>query len=166
MSGWTVCTVRGVRSENYDRSEYNSTDPWDATADIVATMDRDGRVRSWETSSGHVYACLDCERYDFGFAEQLLNDYSDMVRDAVVLGANDTTDRGEARYYPDPQRTWADQYKETEGRHVGYRALAVMCARHGIRADDPFHDETGVLNDTYLKDGNVNNSVLGAGGET
>lgn len=145
MSGWTVITVRGKESKNYEYSRFDDTDPYHATSDITATMEEDGRVRQWTTWAGHVYAYLSCGRYDWEFAEDLLEDYSEMVRDAVVLGANDTTDTGCARYYHRPDlRKYKHQYEETQGDdgcQVGEIALSVMNAHHGIVSRDPFHNQ-------------------------
>jgi hypothetical protein len=164
MSGWTVITVRGRESQNYEYSEYDDTDPYTATSDIVATMDEDSRVRKWTVWKGHVYAYLNTGQYEFEFAEQLLTDYSEMIADAVVLGANDTTDTGTARYYDvkdtfmgGPERH-TDMYAETQsedGVLVGEMALAVMSARHGIIARDPFHNTAGYIDDSYLDSGTV-----------
>lgn len=163
MSGWTVVTFRGRESQDYEKSRHDDTDPWRATSDIVATMDEDSRVRNWGVWKGHVYAYLNCERYDWEFAENLLSDYERMVDDAVVLGANDTTDTGEARYYPSPDRGWTDNYHETQredGCFVGELALCVINSRHGIMARDPFHNEGGMIDDRYLDDGHVQSEVI------
>lgn len=155
MSGWTILTVRGRISEDYEYVKHNDMDPFSATADIVATMERDDRIRLWTTWSGHVYAYLNGKRYAWGLAEDLLEDYQDMVSDAVVLGANDTTDTGEARYY-DKNLKCIDSYEETHGKdgtNVGEVALAHMTANHGIVARDPFHNSCGSLDDKYLNDG-------------
>ena len=159
MSGWTILTVRGKESKDYDYSRWDERDRWHAAADIVATMEEDSRVRKWTTWDGHVYAYLNTGRYDWEFAESLLEDYGEMVDDAVVLGANDTTDTGCARYYPRADLgRWTDQYEETQGHdgyYVGELALSVMNARHGIIARDPFHNTSGRLDDRYLDDGTV-----------
>lgn len=161
MSGWTILTVRGRPSENYDRAEYNNSDPWSATADICATFEDEGRVHEWTTWNSHVYALLNCPRYNFKFAENLVDDYSEMVSDFAVLGANDTTDTGTARYYPsaaDPHQH-ADEYKEDQkedGHHVGQIAMATINTRHKIVTRDPFSwsSEPGTLDDRYAEDGN------------
>lgn len=158
MSGWTILTVRGRAAETYEHSDSDSTDSWPATADIVATMDKDDRIRRWTVWKGHVYAYLNMSRYDFDGAESVLADYQDMVEDAVVLGANDTTDIGTARYYPVRNGTgdYTDEYKETQGddgTYVGEIALSVMNARHGIVARDPFHNNAGRIDEMYLEDG-------------
>lgn len=162
MSGWTVMTLRARASRDYDDAEYDDSDSWSATADIVATADEDDRVYDWTTWSSHVYVYLNCPRYDFDTAESVLDDYQDMVKDAVVLGANDTSDTGEARYY-DVMDTFGggplnstDRYRETQsedGAYVGEIALSVMNARHSIVSRDPFHNECGWLDDRYLEDG-------------
>lgn len=154
MSGWTILTVRGKQAKDYAYTRDDTHDRWDATSDIVATMDDDRRVRSWTTWSGHVYAYLGCSRYDFEFAESLMEDYGEMIDDAVVLGANDTTDQGCARYYPRPDLgIWSDQYEERDHGAVGEEALCVINARHGIIARDPFHNNPGRLDDRYLESG-------------
>jgi len=156
MSGWTILTVRAKPCEDYDKAEYNDSDPWQATADIVATMDADERVRRWTTWNSHVYAYLNCQRYDFEFAESLVAEYSDMVRDYVVLGANDTSDQGEARYYPRPDSDqWTDCYRETAHGNVGEKALAVINSNHEIQARDPWHNNCGLLDERYLEDGDT-----------
>ena len=163
MSGWTIVTFRGKESQNYDQCRYNNTDPWKATSDIAATMEEDGRVRNWTIWSGHVYAYLNCQRYDWEFAEELMCEYESMIDDAVVLGANDTTDIGTAKYYPNPNGNWTDNYHETQsedGCFVGEEALCVINARHGIMARDPFHNKSGSLDDSYLNDGIVQTEVI------
>lgn len=158
MSGWTVLTVRGRSADHYEYTRADNSDPWDATADIAATMKEDKRVRKWTTWSGHVYAYLNSGRYDWDYAEELLDDYAAMVRDAVVLGANDTTDTGTARYYEKPDAPHKDEYQETQGgdgTYVGEVALAVIGGRHGIVARDPFHNRSGRLDERYLEDGVV-----------
>jgi hypothetical protein len=166
MSGWTILTVRGKPSKDYERAEYNDTDPYQATSDIVTTMKEDERIYDIKSRHGHVYAYLECNRYNFSFAETVLCDYKDMVRDAVVLGANDTTDTGEARYYPNDDffggiDTYCDRYIEVEnedGRHVGEKSLAVMFSRHGIDARDPFHNNR--YQTDFHSDGNVIEEAL------
>lgn len=126
---------------------------------MVATMDEDDRVHSWTVWSGHVYAYLNCTRYDFEFAEGFMKDYSEMARDAVVLGANDTSDTGIAKYYGRTDLAEAtDTYEETQredGTFVGEMALCVINSRHGIMARDPFHNEAGSIDDNYLNSGNI-----------
>ena len=154
MSGWTILTVRAKESKDYAYAREDNADPWAATSDIVATMDADDRVTRWTAASPHVYAYLNCGRYDFAFAEKLLEDYGHMLEDAVVLGANDTSDQGTARYYPRPDLgMWTDQYEEFEHGHVGEKALRVIGARHGIIARDPWHNEVGRLDDNYVDQG-------------
>lgn len=146
MSGWTIITLRGRRREDYVRSREDDGSRYDATNDIAATMDGDERVHKWTYASSHVYGYLNCPRYDFDFAEGLLADYGPMVDDAVVLGANDTSDAGTARYYPNPQTSpthWTDSFEEMKCGNVGDMACAAMAARHGIMARDPFHDQVG-----------------------
>lgn len=155
MSSWTVLTVRGREGCDYEFTREDTSDRWVATADIVATMDEDGRVRRWTTWSGHVYAYLLCD--GFASAERVLADYSAMVDDAVVLVANDTTDTGATRYYSRPNLgRWTDHYEETQRAgeyYVGELALAVINARHGIVARDPFHNRNGQLDEEYLEKG-------------
>lgn len=125
-------------------------------------MEADKRVRSWTAWSGHVYAYLACSRYNFEFAEGLMEDYGEMLRDAVVLGANDTTDQGTARYYPRPDLgMWTDQFEEYDHGMVGEEALAVISARHGISARDPFHNNVGRLDEKYLESGDARKVVEG-----
>lgn len=154
MSGWTILTVRGKEAKDYDLTECDYRDRWDATCDIAAKMDTDDRILKWTTWSSHVYAYLQCARYDFEFAEELLEEYGHMVDDAVVLGANDTSDSGMARYYDNPELgQWSDQFEETEYGNVGELALCVINARHSIVARDPFHNRSGLLDDRYLEKG-------------
>jgi len=163
VSGWTILTVRGREARDYEYTRQDNHDRWDATSDIAATMEVDERVRRWTTWSGHVGAYLNCSRYDFGFAENLLEEYGEMIDDAVVLGANDTSDQGTARYYPRPDLgMWIDQYEEYDHGDVGELALAVLTARHGIIARDPWHNTCGRLDDRYLEKGQER---LDAGGE-
>lgn len=160
MSGWTIITLRGKPSKDYPYSEYNEHDPWQATADIVATMEEDDRVRKWTTWNGHVYAYLKCQRYDFKFAEEFMEDYGEMAKDAVVLGANDTTDTGKAKYYrradlAEPTDCYEETQKE-DGTLVGELALCVINSRHGIIARDPFHNNCDQYDtdEHYLDSGN------------
>jgi len=162
MSGWTVITVRGKHAANYPYTH----DDWDhdrtqATYDITATFDDDRRVRAWDTyNHNHVYALLNCGRYEWDFAESLFEDYAELIDDAVVLGWNDTTDSGCARYYTRPDLgQWAMQYEETEPRK-GERACAVMYAQYGIHAQNPFHNPVGRRSDRHLDNGNVQGECL------
>lgn len=144
MSGWTVVTFRGKENQEYDYSRYDDTCRGHARSDIAATMAEDDRVREFTVGErGHVYAYLACGRYDWDFAEDLMEDYAEMLDDAVVLGANDTTDTGCARYYERPDLgKWYDQYEESQsadGTFVGEFALRVISARHTILARDPFY---------------------------
>ncbi len=157
MSGWTILTARGFESCEYDRSRYDEHDRYDATSDIVASFEADDRIRKWTTWKSHVYAYLNACRYNFEFAEELMSDYGDLIDDAVVLGANDTSDTGTARYYERPDLgRWTDEYQETQsedGTYVGELALSVISVRHGIVAKDPFHNEVGLADGRYLKNG-------------
>jgi len=120
----------------------------------------EGRVSKWTTWNSHVYALLNCPRYNFEFAENLVDDYSEMIDDFAVLGANDTTDTGRARSYPsatDPHR-YTDEYKENQkegGPHVGQIAMATITIRHKIVVRDPFSwsSKPGPLDDRYAEDG-------------
>lgn len=162
MSGWTIVTVRGKYTNNYELSEKDwEHDRSVATEDIAATFEEDSRVHEW-TSYGHdhVYALLSCGRYEWEFAESLFEDYEKLIDDAVVLGWNDTTDTGCARYYPRPDLgQWNHQYEEETNGEKGERACAVMYAKHGIAAKNPFHNHTGRFDDT-LADGAVVDEVL------
>lgn len=158
MSGWTVVTLRARKGENYEYSRWDNTDPVHAVEDLVATVQEDSRVRRWTLDSPHIYSYLACDRYDWDFAEAVLEDYQTMLRDAVVLGANDTTDTGTARYYPlnGSEAHCTDEYKETQsvdGTYVGRHALNVINARHTILARDPFHDRLGRFDDKYADKG-------------
>jgi hypothetical protein len=145
MSGWTTLTLRGLYSQDYDYSEYDSRDPYQANCDIAVTLQHDDRVADVGYWKNHVYAMLSTGRYDWTTAEQLLEDYAAMLYDAVVIGANDTSDTGKARYYPvhndwngDPD-TYTDMYVETQsedGCLTGAIAASVMTARHGIVAQE------------------------------
>lgn len=153
MSGWTVATLRAREGKDYEYSKYDGHDPVSAVEDIVATVENDDRVFKWTMDSPHIYVYLNCDRYNWEFAEQFLEDYQFMVNDAVVLGANDTTDTGTARYYPVKNEVrCTDEYKETQARdgyYVGRHALNVISANHTILARDPFHDWLGRLDDKY-----------------
>lgn len=157
MSGWTVVTLRGKESKDYQYSRYDGCDPAHAVEDICATVEEDSRVFDWTMDSPHVYAYLSCERYDWEFAEDFLTDYKEMVKDAVVLGANDTTDTGTARYYPvESEIRCTDEYKETQsedGCYVGDIALAVINSRHTILGRDPFHSWMGEFDERYAENG-------------
>jgi len=159
MSGWTIITVRGKKATDYDYTRENNHDRFDATSDIVATMDQDDRVRKWTNWSSHVYAYLNCSRYDFDFAESLFEDYGEMIEDAVVLGANDTTDTGVARYYDRPDLgQYIHEYEESQsedGCYVGEIALQVVGGRHSIVARDPFHNQCGRNDGWYNDSGQV-----------
>ncbi|MWG36503.1 hypothetical protein [Halomarina oriensis] len=154
MVGWTVLTLRGRPASAYEFTREDSHDAWDATADLAATVAVDEGIRAWTTDSNHVYARL---ASDTGWqaAETKLKTYAPMLRDAVVLRANNTTDTGMARYYPTPE-FYTDEFHETQddGHYVGQLALAVINARHTILARDPFHDHLGRHDDSYRADGN------------
>lgn len=157
MSGWTIITVRGKEAQDYDYTHNDwEGDRSQATHDIAATFDEDDRVRAWESYSyDHVYALLNCSRYDWGFAESFFEDYAKLIDDAVVLGWNDTTDTGCARYYSRPDLgQWEHQYKEQDP-YYGERACAVMYAQHGIYAQNPFHNPASEYNARHLDNGNV-----------
>lgn len=79
----------------------------------------------------------------FGNREQsedkaVLEHVSDLIRNAVVVHANDTTDTGEAYLFQktDDGFLVTDHYEETGNRekHVGERAASYMHAMHGIPA--------------------------------
>lgn len=163
MSGWTVVTLRGRQGKNYEYSRWDNHNPVHAVEDLCATVEGDSRVRRWTMDSPHVYAYLACERYDWQFAETLLSDYRSMLRDAVVLGANDTTDTGTARYYPVKDSVdCTDECKETQsedGTYVGQLALRVVGSRHAIIARDPFHDWLGEFDEKYAKEGTPKGNV-------
>lgn len=156
MSGWTVLTARANACRDYENAEYNDSDPWQAAADLAASFEADDRVVDWTVGDDHVYAYVGGYT-DWNTAERLMADYADMIRDAVVLCANDTSNTGQARYYPNASSDrWTDHYTETEdhdGLTTGKTALAVMTARHGILARDPFHNHVGRLDEHYLEDG-------------
>jgi hypothetical protein len=152
MSSWIIVTLRGLPAKEYEYSRDDYSDPWDATADITASVDDDRRVRAWETYCGHVYAYLTTT--DVDDAEAFVNDYEDMLKDAVILRANDTSDAGTAYYY-DGGTHMSHKYAETKTAYTGEHALAVMNAKHEIMARDPFHNPEGRLNDRYLEDGMV-----------
>ena len=157
MSSWIVVTLRGRASKNYAFSRQDNFDPWDAVADIYATAEADSRIRAVTAGNDCVYVRLLNKSVDA--AEEILSDYAPMLRDAVVLDANNTTDTGVARYYPGPGREDAycsDRYAETQsedGTHVGRLACAVISARHGIIARDPFHEEIGRFDEDYADGG-------------
>ena len=158
MSGWTVATLRAREGRNYEYSRYDSTDPVDAMRDLCATAEADDGVRTWTMDSPHIYLYCNCDRYNWGFAEKIIENYQEMVRDAVVLGANDTTDTGTARYYEvtSGDIRCTDEYKETQsedGTFVGQYALSVINSRHSILARDPFHGWVGRLDDRYAEEG-------------
>ena len=153
MSGWTVLTARGLPAEDYDRVRWDNKDPAAALEDLTATFEDDRRIREWTLDNPQIHAHLATGRYDFETAEEVMSDYSGMIRDAVVLGANDTSDMGKARYYPNGGGNWTHTFAETEHGHVGRRACAVMYAQHGIEARDPFHDWLGRFDEKYLENG-------------
>jgi hypothetical protein len=155
MSSWTVLTVRGREAKDYEYTRQDNTDPWDATADIAATMDEDRRVRRHTMWKGHVYAYLGSDPFEDEPAEAILEDYAAMVEDAVILHANDTTDQGKASYYPDPEGGWVDRFCETDHGYTGQKALMVVSSHRGIIARDPFHNTCGRLDGRYLEDGVV-----------
>lgn len=160
MSGWTIITVRGKPASDYDytHKDYDNDRSY-ANYDLAATFAEDSRIRAWTTGSGHVYALLACGRYDWGFAEALFEDYDEMIDDAVVLGWNDTTDSGCARYYPRPYLgEWQSQYEDEYQK--GERACAVMYAQHGIHARNPFHNQAGRRDDRYQENGNVREELV------
>jgi len=143
MSGWTILTVRGKRADEYKYVEKESSDRAPATKNLAAMFKDDKRVRQGLVEVrgyDHVYAILNCGRYDFGFAEEFTKDYEDHIDDIAVLGWNDTTDTGTCRYYPRPgSKRYTFEYEE-EDSHKGDRACAAVYAMKGIQADNPFHE--------------------------
>ena len=145
MSGWTTLTLRGRYSKDYDYSEYDEHDRYQATCDLIVTLQNHQYIKQVGHWKGHVYAYLNTGRYDWDTAEAILDALSEIIDDAVVIGANDTTDTGTARYYPvkgsfqSAPDDWTDCYKETQsedGTMVGAIAAAIMTARHGIVAQE------------------------------
>jgi hypothetical protein len=154
MSGWTILTLRGKQSKDYEYCRHDDTGRRAAQEDIAATAEEDDRVHKWTTNyAGHVYVWLNSRRYDFDAAEELFDSYQDMLDDAVVVAMNDTSDTGVARYYDRPGlQNWTDQYEETQtddGYLMGRRAAAVITARHGIVVRCPWHhtDRVGRMDD-------------------
>lgn len=166
MSGWTILSVRGSESRDYSRAKFDESDRYTAVSDIASTMEEDSRVHEWTTWKDYVYAYLACNRYNFEFAEGLMEDYGEMIDDAVVLGANDTTDTGVARYYYRPDLgLWSHEYEETQkgdGYHVGEVALMVVGAKESFVARDPFHNNCGEYgrDERRLDRGDTIHSVL------
>lgn len=145
MSGWTTLTLRGLYSRDYDYSEYDERDPHQANCDLVVSLENDDRISDVGYWKGHVYVYLSTGRYDWDTAERILVDAQDQLYDAVVIGANDTSDTGEARYYPvhdtfsGKPSEYTDMYRETQsedGTLTGAKCAAVMTARHGIVAQE------------------------------
>lgn len=145
MSGWTTLTLRGKYSRDYEPAKYDEKSSSKANSDLIVSLQNDDRVREVGYWKGHVYAMLSTGRYDWDTAEDILTEAQDMIYDAVVIGANDTTDTGEARYYPvydtfsGPVNHYTDRYAETQGEDgctVGAIAASVMTARHGIVAQE------------------------------
>jgi hypothetical protein len=158
MSSWTVVTLRAREGKHYEHSEYDGPDPASAMEDICATLDEDDRVRDWTMDSPHAYALtyqgLGRDEDD---SKSFLADYEEMVEDAVVLFANDTSDTGSAKYYPVRHSlNCTDEYNEYEmvdGRYVGQIAMAMINADHRILARDPFHSWMGEFDGRYAEDG-------------
>lgn len=145
MSGWTTLTLRGKYSRDYPYSEYDEKDPWQAVNDLIVTLQNDSRISEVGYWKSHVYAYLSTGRYDWETGEQVLLDYEPAIYDAVIIGANDTTDTGKAKYYPvyDSWHCAADEYtdmysetQKADGTNVGAIAAATMTARHGIVAQE------------------------------
>ena len=137
--------MRGVENQDYPHSKYDGVDTYGAVSDMAVTARGDSRFREVKVDNGVVYGYLDTSRYNWEFAEQILRDYSEMCRDAVVLGANDTTDTGTARYYEvdDSRIREIDEYAETQsvdGYHVGEKALSYMHVKYNFDARDPWHN--------------------------
>ena len=158
MSSWIVLTLRGRESRDYAFSRGDTSDRWDAVSDLYATAENDDRIRRATTGHDAVYAYAKSKT--FGTVEGIIREYAPAVDDAVLLEANDTSDTGAAYYYPHPSRSseprWTDKYAETQeqdGYHVGHLALAVVSARHGIIARDPFHDPIGRHDERRSDDG-------------
>lgn len=156
MSGWTILTIRPRNDCDYTGHQSDSQFPWYSIADIVASMEADSRIRTWTTWANHIYAYVDCGRYQFNYALDLVKDYRKMVRDFVILGANDTTDYGHVKYYTSPS-TLEFEYKEDQGQDVpGYVAMSKIISKYGILVRDPFHhNRVSSVEDQYLKDGAV-----------
>ena len=150
MSSWLIGTIRGKPASEYDHTTSDSHDPWDATADIVATVEAASAVREVTVWNSHVYAYIKGE-WDDG--ESVFESVEHAFRDGALLFANDTTDAGECRYYPSP-RYHSHEYAESINGQIGMRAAAVISATHGILVRDPFH-HVGRLDDSYMEDGRV-----------
>jgi len=144
MSGWTTLSIRGLYSRDYEYSEYDERDPYQANADLAVTLQNDDRIAAVGAWKDHVYASLSTGRYDWDTAESVLMDYRNMIYDASVIGANNTTDTGIARYYPvfdygGNDIISTDTYEERQGIdgcYVGAVAASIMTARHGIIAQE------------------------------
>lgn len=141
MSGWTMVAVRGCKANNYKLTRKDISSREYATHDIAASFEEDSRVGSivvhkWST----VYALLNCGRYGYEFAEQLMEDYGVAIDDAAVLGWNDTTDTGCVRYYDRPELgRYVMEYEETDPHH-GEKAMAVVRGQYGIPAKNVFNE--------------------------
>jgi len=159
MTGWTLVTLRGKKSKEYEYSRWDNNDRIHAVEDIVATVDESDSVRSWTTWEDHVYALLNGQRYNFSHAEELFERWGEMLDDAVVLGWDDTTDTGTARYYERPDLgRWIMSIVESQsidGIYKGELALAKITAQYGIVARNPFQNQCGRKDEMRLKAGNT-----------
>lgn len=137
MSGWTVFGVKAKRdTDNQRRTE--------ALTNFIQKIHEEENPLSIKRGSGHVYVNLETTRvYDFSYAEDLMQRYSDMIECAFVLGANDTQGTGHVKFYENPEvAVVTDEYQEDEredGHYQGAKALQVISVRNDIYAVDPFH---------------------------
>lgn len=141
MSEWTLLIAHGRTADNYPFTRHDGNDRWKATADLAATMDDDERISAWESWKDHVCGYVD-HIQAFGAARRLMDEYSPMIDNAVILTGNDTSNSASVEYYDYPDGFVTDRYREDYGEWMGEQLLCKINTQYDIMARDPFHHES------------------------
>lgn len=143
MSSWTLLIAKGRLDREYEYSNYDTTSRWDATVDLAATMDADDRIDEWKSWYDHVCGYVAHQKNAFGQARSIMQDYSSMIDNAVVLSTDNTSDCSTALYYKDPMALYCNQFESKGYPYSGDRVLNGVNATYDINAKDPFHTVPG-----------------------
>jgi len=154
MSGWTILTVRGEPANRYSGTEKDwEYDRSYANKDLAVTLDNHELVRDTQVRGEEVHLLLTLDRYDFDGAVAITEEFSEAIDDFGVLGWNDTTDTGAARYYPTAGSKRYTLEFEEEDPHYGKKASAAVYAHSGLEILDPFHNQKRDWTTKYLDQG-------------
>lgn len=148
MSSWTLLIAKGRRNSEYMYCDYDTTSRWDATADLAATMDADNRIDEWKSWYDHVCGYVARQKHTFAQAKSIMQDYSSMIDNAVILSTDNTSDCSTALYYEDPVDSRYDRFEITEQSYSGDRVLNDINGTYDINAKDPFHTVPGFADET------------------